>query len=239
MRKFLIAAVAAVTVIAVPTVASAQTPAATMDVKVTPTKAGKKKKPKNSTINLSIENTATNRTMSKLTITTSKTFKLSTKGLTKCDRANLDPSTGGGPSSCPKASIVGKGTATALLGVTSPTPSPLEFDVTPVVTGAKNIDFYLAEKNTGVNVLAPGTISGRKLTIEVPAAAQQPVPGVYAGLVSLETTMKAKKGKNYLASTNGCKGKKHPFSATLTFVPNGSDTTGGDVKTSANAKCKK
>jgi hypothetical protein len=239
LRKYLIAALAAVTAIAFAGVSIAQTPAANMEVKVTPTKAGTKKKPKNSKITLSIENTATNRTMSELTITTSKTFKLSTKGLTKCNRANLDPSTGGGPSACPKASIVGKGTATALLGVTSPTPSPLEFDVTPVVTGSKNIDFYLAEKNTGVNVLAPGTISGRKLTIEVPAAAQQPVPGVYAGLVSLETTMKAKKGKNYLASTTGCKAKKHAFSATLTFVPNGSDTTGGTVNTKANAKCKK
>jgi hypothetical protein len=239
LRKFLITAVVAVTAIAVAApIASAQAPAK-MSVKVTPTNAGTKKKPKNSTIKLSIENTATNRTMSKLTITTAKSFKLSTKGLTKCNRAALDPSTGGGPSACPKASIVGKGTATALLGVTSPTPSDLEFDVTPVVTGAKNIDFYLAEKNTGVNVLAPGTISGRKLTIEVPEAAQQPVPGVFAGLVSLETTLKAKKGKNYLASTSGCKAKKHPFSATLTFVPNGSDTTGGTVNAKANAKCSK
>lgn len=239
MRKFLIAAVAAVTVIAVAApIASAQAPA-NMSVKVTPTDAGTKKKPKNSTIKLAIENTAHNRTMSKLTITTAKSFTLSTKGLTKCNRAKLDPSTGGGPSACPKASIVGKGTATALLGVTSPTPSDLVFDVTPVVTSAKNIDFYLAERNTGVNVLAPGTISGRKLTIEVPAAAQQPVPGVFAGLVSLETTLKAKKGKNYLASTTGCKGKKHPFSATLTFVPNGSDTTGGNVNTSASSKCSK
>ena len=178
-----------------------------MKVKITPTKAGTKKKPKNSTIKLSIENTATNRTMSKLTITTAKTFKFSTKGLTKCNRAKLDPSTGGGPDACPKASIVGKGTATALLGVTSATPSDLEFDVTAVVTSSKNIDFYLAEKNTGVNVLAPGTISGRKLTIEVPAAAQQPVPGVFAGLVSLETTLKAKKGKKYLASTTGARAR--------------------------------
>ena len=107
------------------------------------------------------------------------------------------------------------------------------------MTSAKNIDFYLAEKTTGVNVLAPGTISGRKLTIEVPAAAQQPVPGVFAGLVSLETTLKAKKGKNYLASTNGCKAKKHAFSADLTFVANGADTTGGNVNTKANATCKK
>jgi hypothetical protein len=239
LRKYLIAALAAVTVIAFAGVSFAQAPAANMTAKVTPTKVGTKKKPKNSTIKLSIENTATNRTMSKLTITTAKTFKLSTKGLTKCDRAKLDPSTGGGPDACPKASIVGTGTATALLGVTSPTPSDLEFDVTPVVTGPKNLDFYLAEKNTGVNVLAPGTISGRKLTIEVPTAAQQPVPGVYAGLVSLETTLKAKKGKNFLASTTGCSKKKHPFSAKLTFVPNGSDTTGGTVSTKANAKCSK
>ena len=239
MYKYLIAAVAAVTVIASVGVATAQTPAAKMKVKVSPADAGTKQKPKNSTIKLSVENTATNRTMSKLTITTAKTFKLSTKGLTKCSRSKLDPSTGGGPGACPKAAIVGKGTATALLGVTSPTPTPLKFIVTPVVTGPKNIDFYLAETTTGVNVLAPGTISGRKLTIQVPAAAQQPVPGVYAGLVSLNATMRAKKGTHYLASTTGCAKRKHPFSATLTFVPNGSDTTGGTVSTKASSACKK
>ena len=86
--------------------------------------------------------------------------------------------------------------------------------------------------------MAPGHLSGRKLTIEVPEVAQQPVPGTFAGLISLETTLKAKQGKNYLASTTGCKGKKHPFSAVLTFRDNGA-TPAGTRSASTAAACKK
>ena len=236
MRKFLIVAVAAFAAIAFAAVSFAQTPAATMTVKVSPADAGTAKKPKNSKIALKIENTATNRTMSKLTITTAKTFKLSAEGLTKCSKAKLEAN---GPAGCPKASRVGKGTAKALVGVTSPNPTSLTFDVTAVVTGAKTISFDLQGRELPVHVLAPGTLSGRKLTIQVPNQAQQPAPGVYAGLVSLETTLTARKGSHYLASTTGCTKKKHPFSAVMTFVPNGSDTTGGTVSTKASSACTK
>jgi hypothetical protein len=236
LRKYLIAAVAAVATVGMSTsIASAQEPKPTMKVNITPKKAGTKKKPKNSTIKLSIENPETNRTMSKLTITTAKTFKFSAKGLTKCDEDVLEAQ---GPSACPAKSRVGKGTASAGLGVTSPTPTPLTFDVTAVVLGPKEIGFYLAARELAVNVLAPGHISGRKLTIEVPEVAQQPVPGTYAGLISLETTLKAKKGKNYLASTNGCKARKHKFSAVLTFRDNGA-TPAGTRSTNASAACSK
>jgi hypothetical protein len=236
LRKYLITALAAVTAVALTApIASAQTPSPEMKVSITPKKAGTKKKPKYSTIKLSIENPETTRTMSELTITTAKTFKFSGKGLTTCDEADLEQ---GGPSACPAKSRVGKGVASAALGVTSPTPTPLTFDVTAIVLGAKEIGFYLAARELPVNVLAPGHISGRKLTIEVPQAAQQPAPGLFAGLISLETTLKAKKGKNYLASTNGCKSRKHPFSAVLTFVDNGA-TTGGTRSTSTNAACSK
>lgn len=236
MRKYLITAVVAVTAVAVAApVAAAQTPTPEMKVSITPKNAGTKKKPKNSQVKLSIENFETNRTMTTLTITTAKTFKFAAKGLTKCDEAILETS---GPSACPAKSRVGKGTASAALGVTSPTPTPLTFDVTAIVLGAKEIGFYLAARELPVNVLAPGHLSGRKLTIEVPQAAQQPVPGTFAGLISLETTLKAKKGKNYLASTNGCKARKHPFSAVLTFRDNGA-TPAGTRSTKANAACSK
>jgi len=238
LRKYLIVAVAAMTALTFTSVAVAQTTTPDMSVSITPKKAGKKKKPKNSEIKLSIENFETNRTMSELTITTAKTFKFSGKGLTKCSEATLEAS---GPSACPKASRVGKGTASAALGVGKPPAEQtlLNFVVTPVVLGPKEIGFYLAAKELPINVLAPGHISGRKLTIEVPAAAQQPVPGTFAGLIALETTLKAKKGKNYLGATNGCKSKKHPFSAVLTFVPNGFDPVGGTRSTKASTVCSK
>ena len=203
MRKYLIFGVAALTALAFTAVALAQTPTApTMEVAVTPKKAGTKKKPKNSQIKLEIVNNDPKRTLGKLTIAQPKTFTLSAKGLTKCDDQTLEQ---GGPSACPKASRVGKGIAHALVGVNGPNPTPLTFDVTAVVLGPKDIAFYLAAREIPVNVVAPGKISGSKLTITVPIAAQQPAPGTWAGLVSLETTLGAKKGKHYLATTTGCK----------------------------------
>jgi hypothetical protein len=237
LRKYLIIAAAAMTAVALTApIASAQTPTPDMSVKVTPRDAGTKTNPKNSLIKLSIENPETNRTMSKLTITTARTFKLSAKGLTKCAESTLEDS---GPAACPAKSRVGKGIATAALGVTSPTPTPLTFDVTAVVLGAKEIGFHLAARELPLlKVLAPGHLSGRKLTIEVPQAAQQPVPNTFAGLISLETTLKGRKGKNYLASTTGCKGRKHPFSAVLTFVNNVA-TPAGTRSTTASSACTK
>jgi hypothetical protein len=235
LRKFLVAAVAAVTAIAVAApIASAQAPA-TMKVSVTPTKAGTKSKPKNSTINLSVRNADTKRTMSKLAITTAKTFKLSTKGLTRCKASVLETR---GASACPKASRVGKGTAEALVGVNGTSPTPLTFKVTAVVTGAKNLAFDLVGQQLPIHVMAPGTISGNKLTISVPQAAQQPAPNVFAGLVSLQATMTGKKGTNYLASTTGCVKKRHPFSSLLTFINNGVSPA-GTVTAKANARCSK
>jgi hypothetical protein len=233
LRKYLIVAIAALTAVALTAVAVAQTPAPTMSVKITPKKAGTKKKPKNATINLEIVNNDSKRTLSRLTITQPKTFKLSAAGLTKCDEATLDS---GGPAACPRASRVGKGIAHALVGVNGPNPTPLTFDVTAVVLGAKSVGFYLAARELDVNVLSPGTLKGNKLIIDVPIAAQQPAPGVWAGLVSLETTLAAKKGKHYLASTTGCKKKKHAFSTVMTFVDNGVGAPGNET-VKASSKC--
>jgi hypothetical protein len=233
LRKYLIVAIAALTAVAFTTVSFAQTPdKATMKVTIKPKKAGTKKKPKNSSIELNIVNENHQRTLNKLTITSPKTFHLSAKGLTKCDEAVLSSS---GPDACPKGSKVGSGTATALAGVTGPKPASLTFDVTAFVLGPKKLGFFLAGREAPINVLSPATIKGQKLIIQVPAEAQQ-LAGLYNGLVSIHTTLKGKKGKHYLASTTGCKGKKHKFGAALQFINNGA-TTAKTVKTTGSSKC--
>jgi hypothetical protein len=235
LRKFLIAAIAALTVVAVGATASvAQTPEASMKVKIKPKNAGTKKKPKNSSIELNIENANNKRTLSKLTITSPKTFKLSAKGLTKCSESVLENQ---GPDACPKASKVGGGEAKALAGVTSANPTPLTFDVTAFVLGSKKLAFFLQGREAAINVLSPGTIKGRTLTIHVPEEAQQ-LAGLYNGLVSIHTTLKGKKGKHFLASTTGCKKKKHNFKTVLTFIDNGA-TPAGNVTAKASSKCSK
>jgi hypothetical protein len=235
LRKYLIVAIAALTALAFTAVAIAQTPAASMSVKIAPKKAGTKKKPKNSSIELNIKNNDPKRTLSKLEITSPKTFTLSAKGLTKCSMAVLEDPTKG-PDACPKASIVGTGEANALLGVNGPSPQPLHFDVTPIVLGPKNIAFHLHSDLPELNLVSPGKISGRKLTIQVPENAQQPVTGTYAGLVDIHTTLKAKKGKHYLGSTTGCKKKKHAFSTKLTFIDN-TVSPAGTLTVKGASKC--
>jgi hypothetical protein len=236
LRKYLIAAIAALTAVALTTVAVAQEqPEATMTVKVTPTKAGTKKKPKSSKIRFQVQNNNAQRTLSEIRITAPSTVKVSPKGLTRCEESVLEAQ---GPSACPRASRVGTGVANALLGVNGPNPTPLTFEVTAVVTGNRNIGFFLAAQELPVNVLAEGTVSGRNLTIEVPAAAQQPAPSVYAGLVSIDTTLRGKKGKNYLVSSTGCKSKKQAFTSLLTFIDNGVQPA-GTVEAKASSRCNK
>jgi hypothetical protein len=236
LRKYLIAAVAALTVVAFAAVATAQTPPATMKVKVKPRDAGTKSNPKNSSIHFEIVNNDTSRTMSKLAITTPKTFKLSAKGLKTCDEHTLET---GGPSACPKKSRVGEGVAHALLGVGSANPTPLTFDVTAVVLGAKRIAFHLQSREFPLLApVAPGKLSKGKLVITVPEVAQQPFTNTWAGLVSLKATLKAKQGKHKLASTTGCKAHKHKFSATLTFVDNGVSDA-GTVTAKGSSACTK
>jgi len=236
LRKYLIVAFAALTALAFTTAAFAQTPAATMKVKIAPKKAGTKKKPKNSSIELNIKNNDDQKTLSELDITAPKTFKLSAKGLTKCSKAVLDPNTGQGPGACPKGSKVGGGEANALLGVGGTNPQPLHFDVTAFVVGSSEIWFYLHSDQPELNIVSPGKISGRHLKIQVPQNAQQPLPGVYAGLVDIHTTLKGKKGKKYLASTTGCKKKKHAFSTKMTFIDNGF-TPASTLTVKGSSKC--
>jgi hypothetical protein len=236
LRKYLIAAVAALTVVALAAVASAQTPAASMKVKVKPRDAGTVSNPKNSSIHFEIVNNDSSRTMSKLTIRTPRTFKLSAKGLKTCGEHKLET---GGPDACPDKSRVGKGVAHALLGVGSTAPTPLTFDVTAVVLGARRIAFHLQSREfPQLAPVAPGRLSRGKLVITVPEVAQQPFTNTWAGLVSLEATLKAKQGSHKLASTTGCRRGKHRFSATLTFVDNGVSPA-GTVTTKGSSACTK
>ena len=236
MRKYLVAAVAALTVVGGTTAALAQTSTEpTLNVKVKPTKAGTKKKPKNSSIHLLVVNNDQKKSLSKLTITMPKTLKVSGKGFKTCSVAKLNAS---GPSSCPKASKVGGGSADALLGVNTASPTPLHFVVTAFVSGKNAISFYLHSTGVAVNVVAPGKVAGHKLIVTVPQVAQQPVPGVWAGLVKLDTTLKGKAKKHNLIATTGCKGGKQPFKAALTFADNGVSTP-GTVTVKGSAKCKK
>lgn len=238
MRKYLIAAIAALTVIAFASVAIAQGPAASMKVKLSPKKAGTKKHPQNSKLRLVITNNDVHKTLTQLDIQLPKTVVASGKGFKACSEAKLNND---GPAGCPKGSIVGHGTADAALGVDQPAPQPLQFDLTAVVTGKKAVDFYLHSTTIPVNVVSPGrlksTKKGQKLVIKVPKSAQQPAPGVFAGLVKIDSTLGAKAGKHKLIATTGCKKHKQKFSTLLHFGSNPARPTPSKATVTASSKC--
>ena len=237
MRKYLVAGVAATTALAFgATAVVAQTPEATMTVSVSPTKAGTKQKPKSEKLTLTIVNSNTQRSASALDIKAPGTIKLSGKGLPKCSATKLDTQ---GKAVCPKQSNVGGGSASALLGVNTPAPQQLHFKVTAFVGGPKSINFYLeGVEQRGIKIVAPGTIKGQTLHVDIPQAAQQPITGVWAGLESLTTTISKKIGSHAVVSSNGCKSKKHKFTTTITFADNGVAPP-GTVTVSAPATCRK
>jgi hypothetical protein len=236
LRKILVAATAALLVMGGATAALAQTAGApTLKVSVSPTKAGTKKKPKNTQIHLKVVNNDPKKSLSSVAIGIPKTLKLSGKGFKACSESFLNAN---GPAACPKGSKIGGGTSDALVGVNGPSQTPLHFVVTAFVGGKNTINFYLHSTGIPINVVAPGKVHGSKLVVTVPVQAQQPAPGVWAGLVSLETTLKGKVHKHFLVASTGCKSGKDKFTAALTFANNGVSTP-GTVTVGGAAKCKK
>ena len=133
MRKYLIAAVAAVTAIAFSAVAFGKgADTATLKVKVSPKDAGTKKKPKNSTYTLDIVNGNTQRTMSDLDVFLARNVKLSLKGMPKCDPDRIFSR------SCPRSAVLGTGEAKAKVGVNGDPAAvrDLTFEVTAFKTNS-------------------------------------------------------------------------------------------------------
>ena len=63
---------------------------------------------------------------------------------------------------------------------------------------------------------------------------------MFSSLVDLNTTIKAKKGKNYLVSSTGCTKKKHNFGVKFNFKPNATyPATGSARAATTTSTCKK
>jgi hypothetical protein len=248
LRKTLIAALAALTALALSAVALAQNPAPTIDVTATvsPTKAGTKKKPKSEKLNLSIINSKESKTSaSKIEIQIPKSLKLSTTGLKTCSVSKLDSQ---GKAACPKASKAGVGTAEALVNPSSATPAPLKFNVTTFVAGKNLLAFYLEQQGTdsGVQQALPAKITtfkgskvyGQKLTIAIPANLQQPAPGVYSALQQIKNSLGLVDGKHALLTSIGCpKAREHQIGVKISYVPNPTPPASSTASSADGATC--
>jgi hypothetical protein len=238
LRKYLIAAMAVLTSLALASVAVAQSADVEATTTVSPTKSGTKKKPKNIKVTTFVKNNVANTTAAKIEIDFPSTVKISGKGLTKCSLSAIQAQ---GPGACPAKSKAGTGISHAVVG---PGRVPLNFDVTAYVGGNNLIIFYIKQQNGTVTKALQGKISSasgkfkQKLVITIPPDLQQPAPGLYAALVDLKSTLQLKKGKNYLVSSTGCKKKKHTFGAKLTFAPNPAAPPKPTASGTSTAKCK-
>jgi hypothetical protein len=241
LRKYLIMALAAMLSIAVAAVAVAQDPSTAPDVtaKITPTKAGTKKKPKNSSLKLFVKNNQTAATVDTITVNLGKQIKLSGKGFKYCTANTLNTQ---GKAACPSGSKAGGGTANAVVG---PGHAPVKFTVDAYVGSKNTIIFYTQQVAPGtIRKGLVGTVSkasgkyGSKIVIKIDDDLQQPAPSVFSGLVDLQTTIKAKKGKHYLVSSTGCKSKKHNVGVKFTFAPNATFPATGSVSGETSSACK-
>jgi hypothetical protein len=238
LRKYLIAAIAALASIALATVAVAQDEDVSATTTVSPSKAGTKKKPRATKVTTFVKNNVPNTTASKIEIDFPKTVKISGKGLTKCALSEF--SKPGGKANCPSKSKAGSGVSNAVVG---PQRSPLKFNVSAYVGGTNLVIFYIEQQGGSVTKALQGKISSasgkfkQKLVISIPQDLQQPAPGLYAALTDLRSTLYNKKGKNSLISTNDCNKKKHTFGTKLTFAPNPAPPPKATATGTSTAKC--
>jgi hypothetical protein len=242
LRKYLIVAIAAMTALAFAAVSFAQVPdKVTLTTKLTPKNAGTKKKPANSKLHLKVVNANTQRTMSDLDIFLPKTLKVSLKGMPSCDGQTMLAR------KCPKSSVLGTGTAKAKTGVNGNAPGDLTFGVKAFktkspATGKDMLGFFI-DNGGSLQFLTETTLTkaggkyGQKLHIDVPPLAQQAGTS-FNGLVSLDTTLGKKKGKNMLLASTGCVKKKQPFKASLTFIEIGV-TRPAVLSDTSTSKCTK
>jgi hypothetical protein len=249
LRKYLIAALAAcVAVGAVAVAAPAQAPSGIeLKVNLKPPKAGTKKKPRSTKIHFVTTNKDVSQTADGIKIWIPKTLKLSNKGFPRCEEDVLaDPQQG--PDACPKGSEVGGGSALARAGVNvDPTPPQLPFDVRAFVTGPKDLVFHIRSTQPGIEIVAltPAKIRkasgkyGSMLDVTIPFEPAQFYIGQYNGLEELNVTLGAKRGKNILIASTGCKNRKAPFKTEISFAENPGPPKAEKLSDTANATCKK
>jgi hypothetical protein len=233
LRKTFIAAGAAALALSTAGVAFAQNPDPSIDASATvsPGKSGTKSKPKAVQFKLSVENDPASKTTAKsIVVKLPSTLKLSTKGLDECKASDEDLINN--VNTC-KKSIAGKGTAKAKLNPFATSPAPLDFKVTPVV-GKNELLFVLSG---AADAVLHGKVKGSTMTIAITPQLQQPAPGAYSALDSLQTTLKKTKGKKSLFTSVGCKSKQHKVNVTVNYAPNPNPPAKSSASDTAEAKC--
>lgn len=240
MRKLGVAAVCGLVAVAAAT-AIAQTttspPPVKVGAKVTPSKAGTRRHPQgvklNTTINWEQLGSSAQPIVQTFDVLFPKGSLYNGGKIKSCSYGRLNA---GGPTACPKASIVGSGTGNAYADTVITHPK------ITVVNGGKNKIFFFTVLNNPARVQSPvvGNItkmSGKyayKLHVVVPTLLQF-VAGVPIELTQLHVTV----GKGSYLSTTSCgPGGKWPFSITTGYLTS-AGTPDGSASDTASIACRK
>lgn len=231
-------------------VAQAPEPSHTLQISVTPSKAGTAKAPRAvSRLKLAISNDKeAGTTASRIEISFPKTIRFNARGFRICSAVTLDKS---GPAGCSSRSRLGGGTASAVVNPTSATPTPLKFRNTFFVASATRLHIFLEQTNGDravrkVLVAKIGNAGGKygqKLTIDIPRDLQQPADNVFSALADLGTSLSATAGtgskRHSILESRGCLGGQYDFRSKLTYVPNPNPPAASTSTATDTVSCRK
>ncbi|MDO8188054.1 hypothetical protein Q5424_12060 [Conexibacter sp. JD483] len=222
-----------------------------LDVKITPGKSGTAKKPKPAAINVVIQSPTENpATSDTVVVKFAKGVTFNNRAFPTCSPATIKATRS--LSSCPKGSIVGRGTARAL-GLVNSTRVNSTLKVTAVNSPGNSLQLFV-ETTVPIDIAAP--ISGKlvkskgdygwQLNVKIPDELQEVIPPIaWAPLtyfqVKVQATTTVKRGKRtvkvpYVATTSCPKGG-WPFAADFTFDQGAPFISGPVSATSPNSKC--
>lgn len=236
MKKVVLLVATVVAALALGSVAYAINGDQAVSVKLSPSKAGTKKKPKNASIDVV---TTTKPAADDPPFATTqavihfdKALRFNPKLFKSCSQATLQS---GGPSACPAGSKVGSGSASATAVGTVENLTVTAFNG----PGGNKLELLVqGDTPLGINSVIEASLKkdtgkyGYKLVVPIPEGLQQPLTGVFATLTRFETKVKATtKGRGYVETT-GCKGGKWHFGGDFTYT----DST--TKKVTSTQKCK-
>lgn len=263
MKKFAVAAIAALGLAGLTGLAVAQTPPPDIQMEGTmsPTKGGSKKKPKRGKLGISFTvNKESRSTTDQITIYAPQHARLSGKGFRYCSTTQIATN---GVASCPKKSKIGGGTATAVLG---PRQAPLSFTIQAFWGSRNAMTFYLEQEGGSLKVPLNGPVTkagapyGQQITVDIPKGVSEPAPGVYSQITGLSvqitgtTTKKVRKtikrkGKKRkvtrrkrfnAVSLRGCpKDRTHDYAVRLRFIANPNPPTVPSAQQGDTSACSK
>ncbi len=216
-----------------------------LTVKISPAKAGTKKKPAAAGIHVTIRNSAaTPATTETTTISFGKGISFNNTKFPTCSVSKIN--TTKSVTGCPKGSIVGKGTATAD-GLLAGQSIPENLTVTAVNAPSNTLVLFvkgssplqIAGALTG-KLSKTGGKYGSKLAVTIPSFLREVLPGTYAPLVKFDVSVKAsatvKGAKVPYVETTGCTGGAWPFLGAFTYDQT-APTPVGPSSSTTTSKC--